>query len=204
MKIPVNGKWRRTLLLSVMAFLLMWSGLALASSGGDPGDGHGDVKAKGWVATDTYRVLNFAVLAAALIFLLRKPLSQALDSRIKGIQAQLEDLETKKIEAEKIMADYNDRIAKLSQESDTIVAEYIRQGNEAKARILKEAESAAFKLEEQAKRNIQNEFELAKKRLQQDIFEKALVKAEEIIKKNITADDQNRLVDEYLDKVVAL
>ncbi len=204
MKIPINGKWRRTLLLSVMTFLLMWSGLALAASGGDHGDGHGDVKTKGWVATDTYRVLNFAVLAAALIFLLRKPLSQALDNRIKGIQAQLEDLETKKIEAEKVMAGYNDRIAKLSQESDTIVAEYIRQGNEAKARILKEAESAAVKLEEQAKRNIQNEFELAKKRLQQDIFEKALVKAEEIIKKNITADDQNRLVDEYLDKVVAL
>jgi F-type H+-transporting ATPase subunit b len=44
---------------------------------------------------------------------------------------------------------------------------------------------------------------VAKQRLQQDIFEKAMTKAEEIIKKNITADDQNRLVDEYLDKVVA-
>ena len=91
----------------------------------------------------------------------------------------------------------------MSLESESIIAEYIRQGNEAKARILKEAESAAIKLEEQAKRNIQNEFDSAKKRLQQDIFEKALVKAEEIIKKSITAEDQNRLVDEYLDKVVA-
>lgn len=204
MKIPANGKWRRTLLLFVMTLFLMCNGFALASSGGDQGDGHGAPKAKGWIATDTYRVLNFAVLAAALVFLLKKPLSQALNNRIKGIQTQLDDLEAKKIEAEKILADFNDRIAKLSQESESIVAEYIRQGNEAKARILKEAESAAIKLEEQAKRNIQNEFDLAKKRLQQDIFEKALVKAEEIIKKNITAEDQNRLVDEYLDKVVAL
>lgn len=219
MKIPVMRKRRQCgLLLAMSMLMLIWGGLVFASSGADThvadkhssadkhseaaheGDAH---KTKGWEATDTYRVLNFAVLAGALVFLLRKPLSQALDSRIKGIQAQLEDLEAKKAEAEKILSGYNAKIAKLSQESEGIVAEYIRQGDEAKARILKEAESAAYKLEEQARRNIENEFELAKQRLQQDIFEKAMTKAEEIIKKNITADDQNRLVDEYLDKVVA-
>jgi F-type H+-transporting ATPase subunit b len=207
MKIPVIRKGRRRGLLLAMSMLaLLWGGFVFASSGGGDaheGDAHGAVKAKGWVATDTYRVLNFAVLAGALVFLLRKPLSQALDSRIKGIQAQLEDLESKKAEAEKVLSEYNAKIAKLSQESEGIVAEYIRQGNEAKIRILKEAEASAYKLEEQARRNIENEFEVAKLRLQQDIFEKAMLKAEEIIKKNITADDQNRLVDEYLDKVVA-
>ena len=217
MKIPVMRKGRRGLLLAMSMLVLLWGGLTFASSGTDThstdthgADKHGEaahegdaLKAKGWVATDTYRVLNFAVLAGALVFLLRKPISQALDSRIKGIQAQLEDLEAKKAEAEKVLSEYNAKIAKLSQESEGIVAEYIRQGNEAKARILKEAEASAYKLEEQARRNIENEFELAKQRLQQDIFEKAMVKAEEIIKKNITADDQNRLVDEYLDKVVA-
>jgi len=212
MKIPVIRKGRRGLLLAMSMLMLLWGGLAFAASGTDThsadkhseaaheGDAH---KAKGWVATDTYRVLNFAVLAGALVFLLRKPLSQALDSRIKGIQAQLEDLESKKAEAEKVLSAYNAKIARLSQESEGIVAEYVRQGNEAKARILKEAELSAYKLEEQARRNIENEFEVAKLRLQQDIFEKAMTKAEEIIKKNITAADQNRLVDEYLDKVVA-
>jgi len=39
--------------------------------------------------------------------------------------------------------------------------------------------------------------------LQEEIIQKALVKAEEIIKARITDDDQNRLVDEYLEKVVA-
>ena len=201
MKIPVMRKGRqRGLLLAMSVLVLLWGGLAFASSGGDA---HGEVKAKGWIPTDTYRVLNFAVLAGALVFLLRKPISQALDSRIKGIRAQLEDLEAKKAEAEKLLSEYNAKIARLSQESEGIVAEYVRQGNEAKARILKEAELSAYKLEEQARRNIENEFEVAKQRLQHDIFEKAMIKAEEIIKKSITADDQNRLVDEYLDKVVA-
>ena len=36
-----------------------------------------------------------------------------------------------------------------------------------------------------------------------NILEKALTKAEELLKDKITSEDQNRLVDEYLDKVVA-
>ncbi len=35
------------------------------------------------------------------------------------------------------------------------------------------------------------------------ILEKALLKAEEIIQERITDEDQDRLVDEYLEKVVA-
>jgi F-type H+-transporting ATPase subunit b len=39
--------------------------------------------------------------------------------------------------------------------------------------------------------------------LQAEVLEKSLAKAEEIIKARISADDQNRLVDEYLEKVEA-
>ena len=83
------------------------------------------------------------------------------------------------------------------------MAEYARQGEEAKARILKEAQSAADKLKEQAHKNIANEFEQAKLTLQAEIVEKALAKAETLIKDQISAKDQDRLVDEYLEKVVA-
>jgi len=49
----------------------------------------------------------------------------------------------------------------------------------------------------------QDEFDQAKKQLQAEVLEKSLAKAEEIIKEKISGDDQNRLVDEYLDKVEA-
>jgi len=147
--------------------------------------------------------MNFSVLAIGLFLLLRKPISQALNGRIKGIKEQLSELEEKKEAAEKKLAEYNERFLKLDKEAEQIVAEYIKQGNEAKARILKEAESAAVKLEEQAKKNIENEFKKAKSKLQEEILEQALVKAEEIIKSKIDTKDQDRLVDEYLEKVVA-
>jgi F-type H+-transporting ATPase subunit b len=147
--------------------------------------------------------MNFAVLVIALVFVLRKPLSQALSSRIKVIKDQLEDLEVQKTEAEKQLDEYNQKLAQLEKEAEKIVEDYIRQGHEARARILKEAEASAEKLQVQARRNIEHEFGQAKLELQKEIFEKSLAKAEEIIKSKITGEDQDRIVDEYLKKVVA-
>lgn len=158
---------------------------------------------KGWLITDTARVMNFAVLAVALFLVLRKPVSQALNGRISGIRKELDDLEAKKVEAEKKLAEYDERIRALEQEAEKIVAEYVKQGEDAKQRILNESKKAADKLEEQARKNIEHEFQNVKNQLQGEILEKALAKAEEIVKSSISDDDQNRLVDEYLEKVVA-
>ena len=182
--------------LVVVLSIFCCIGVALASSGGEG-------EAKGWVSTDTYRVMNFAVLAIALFLLIRKPASSALNARIKGIKDQLSELEAKKKDAEKNLEEYNKKFSVLEQEAEKLVEEYIRQGNEAKARILEEAKLAAEKLEDQARRNIEHEFKQAKLKLQEDILEKALVKAEALIIDNIKAEDQDKLVDEYLEKVVA-
>ncbi len=190
---------RLLMICVVMVLILSFSGIAIGSSE----EGQGETEAKRWNATDTYRVMNFVVLALALFFLLRKPASQALGARIKGIKDQLKELEERKKDAEKELAEYNEKLSLLDQEAGKIVQSYIKQGNEAKARILKEAKSAAQKLEEQAKRNIEHEFKRAKLELQEDILEKSLLKAEEIIKNKITAEDQNKQIDEYLEKVVA-
>ena len=195
-------KRHRILIISIIFLLYSWIalGVVLGATKGAHEDAH-DAPAKGWVATDTYRVMNFAVLAIVLVFLLRKPVSQALNGRIKGIQDQLADLEEKKKEADQQLAEYDKRLALLDNEAEKIMAEYVKQGNEAKDRILREAKAAAGKIEEQARKNIEHEFGMAKETLQVEIFERALAKAEDIIKGNISSTDQDRLVDEYLEKV---
>ena len=193
---PSAKKITAAIFILALAFSMFSISTVMASSGGGEG-------AKGWVSTDTFRVLNFLVLVIGLVYILRKPLSQALGSRIKGIKEQLEDLETRKAEAERKLAEYKDKLAQLEKEAEKLIDDYIKQGHEAKSRILKEAEASAEKLKAQARRNIEHEFEQAKLKLQEDIFVSSLQKAEQIIKNKITADDQDRIVDEYLKKVVA-
>jgi len=182
------------LIVALAVFVLLAAGICFASGGNDETT---------WKKTDWFKVMNFGVLAVALFLVARKPVAEALNSRVQGIKEDLDALKAEKEAAEKELAEYNKRIATLGKEADKIVDEYRQQGEAAKAKILASAKEAAEKVEEQAKRNIENEFEMARQKLRQDIFEKAVIRAEEMVKGKITPEDQDRLVEEYLDKVVS-
>ncbi len=193
-------KKKRVLQIFLMVGTLVFAvcGNALASSGG----GHGEVH-NSWLTIDTWKVLNFTLLVIGVFFVAKKPVAEFFSSRARSIEEEINELEQKKADAEKKLAEYQTKFKNLDQESKQIVEDYIKQGEEAKARILAEAEAQAEKLEDMAKRNIEQEFKAAKTKLQQEIAEKAMDKAEEVIKASISSDDQDKLVDEYLKKVVA-
>lgn len=149
-----------------------------------------------------WRTMNFAVLAGGLIFLLKKPLAKALQDRRQGIKDQLDDLERQKAEAEKQLGEYRQKLNQLDKEIEKIVAEYIKDGEAAKDKIIEEAKAAAEKLQGQAKKNIEHEFEKARKELRAEMADEAVAMAEELIKKSIKAEDQERIISEYLAKVV--
>jgi len=172
----------------------------LAASGG--GNEH-EAKPKGWVATDSFRVMNFAVLAIGLYLIARKPVANALNKRIEDIRTEIDDLERQKALANKNLAGYENKLAELDRETEKIIETYIKQGNEAKVKILTAAQDAAEKMRQQAKNNISQEFKLAQRDLKAEIVDKSLVTAEKLIISQISDADQRKLVDEYLDKVVA-
>ena len=149
-----------------------------------------------------YRTLNFAVLAGALIFLLKKPLSQALGARRQGIKDQLNELELQKQQAERQLAEYKSKLTRLDEEMEKIVAEYVKDGEAIKAKIIEAAKASAKKLQEQARKNIEHEFQKARQELKAEMAEEAVAMAEGLIKKHIKDEDQQRIIDEYLTKVV--
>ena len=197
---------KKILVVIAVILIAMSGGMVIASSGGDHAEGHAEehhAESKGWVATDTYRVMNFGVLAIGLFLLLRKPVKQALGARITDIKDQLKTLEFQKKEAEAKIAEYDKKLATLNDEAEKIVADYVQMGEASKAKILEEAAKMADKLQDQAKKNMEQEFKQAKQALQEEVYEKATEMAEKIIKNKITSKDQDRLVGEYIEKVVA-
>ena len=191
-----TGKARYVVSLLVILSVLLAFGAVWASSEG----GHGDSAAK--VRDLIWRTMNFVVLAGGLIFLLRKPLAQALEARRQGIRDQLDDLEKQKADAEKQLSEYKAKLARLDKEIEKIVAEYVKDGEAVKAKIIEEAKVAAEKLQALAKKNIEHEFQKARQALKAEMAEQAVSMAEALIKKHIKDEDQERIVDEYLTKVV--
>lgn len=184
--------------VSGMAVMIVGVSTAISWASAAGGEVHNS-----WLDIDTWKTLNFAVLALALFFLGRKPAKNFFSSRRKQISDELKDLEQKKTDAEKQLAEYQARFKNLDQESEQILEDYVKQGEKAKERIIAQAEAQAAKLEDMAKRNIEQEFKAARLQLQQEIAGLAIEKAEAVIRESISSDDQDKLVDDYLKKVVA-
>ena len=199
MEAKLKGKLRKRHLKIVGIVTVLVTGfgsVALASEAGH-------AVHNSWLAIDTWKVLNFGILAIAGFFIAKKPVVQFFSSRKQEIADELSSLEQKRADAEKKLAEYQAKFKNLDQESKLIVADYIKQGEEAKVRILAEAAAQADKLEDMAKRTIEQEFKSAKAGLQQEIAELAMEKATAVIKESISSEDQDNLVDQYLKKVVA-
>jgi len=198
-KIKMNKTMINFALLAMsVIFVLGFTGVTFASSdsGGHGGGNH-------WLQVDTWKVLNFAILAIGGFLLLKKPAADFFSSRKKNIKDEITALEQKKADAQKQLAEYQDKFDNLDKESKKIVENYIKQGKEAETRIIEEAKAQADKLEDMAKHTIKQEFKSAKAKLQLEIAQKAIKKAGEVIKASISSDDQDKLVDQYLKKVVA-
>jgi F-type H+-transporting ATPase subunit b len=188
-------KARYLISLLVVVSVIFTVGTVWASS---EGGGSGFNKNKDLI----YRVMNFALLAGIIFFLVRKPAAKGLEARREGIKDQLDDLERQKEEAQKQLAETKQKLSRLDAEVERIMADYVRMGEAARARILDEARASAEKLQEQAKKSIEHEFQSAKQQLKAEMAEQAVAMAEELIRKNIQDQDQERIIDEYLEKVV--
>jgi len=193
--------------LLVFCLALAVSPLALAASGPSShgeeaaeGSGHGDSSAKLWDLL--WRTTNFAAVVAVLVLVLRKPLSQSLRHRTESIKDELDGLESRKDEAQRQLEETLARLENLEAEKEKILDGFKAQGENEKVRILAEAETMAQRIKEQARLRIDQEIAEAKAQLTDEIAELSVARALELVKKNINSEDQQRLMEESLNKMV--
>lgn len=179
----------------IAAMLLGLQAIAIAAEAGGHGGG---LNWKDFL----FRLMNFGIMAVILFKLLKKPLGKYFASRREDIQKMLADLELKKQEAEQKCAEYKAKLAALDEETQKIVSEYVQEGELERAKILEAAERQAAYIKEQAELSIQQEIKAAKDSLQKEVSELSVTAAEDILRKNMQSDDQERLVGDFMTKVV--
>lgn len=145
--------------------------------------------------------VNFIALIIILYKLLKKPVVNFFKARKENILKEYEELLTKKKEAEAKYLELQEKIKNLKAEAEAIYQNYVEQGLKEKERILEEARLQAERIKEQAQLYIAQEMEKAKDRLKTELAEEAVKLAEEILRKNITPEDQKRLFKEILEQI---
>jgi F-type H+-transporting ATPase subunit b len=149
-----------------------------------------------------WHCLNFSILAFVLVKYLKKPISDGLRGRTEAIKAQFADLDAKKAEAERKYAEYESKLSGMDEEAKKILENYIAQGQAEKERIIVQANEAADRIKAQAEFYVQQELAKAQAELRTEVAELAVGMAEDIIKKNLTEQDHERLIGDYLERVV--
>ena len=205
-------------ILFLAAFcLLINTGMAIASGEGTHGGGQGNVHASttegahgGEHAKDRsadlldllYRFINFALLIIILFVAIKKSgLKDSLAGRIDEIKQRLEDLRKEKEEAEGRYQDVEKKLKDFETKRKEIIEQFKNEGEAEKERIIAEANERAKQIVRQAELTIQQEMQSAKERLRREVMELAAGKAQEIIAKEMTDEDQDRLVSEFIEKV---
>ncbi|MCE5335016.1 MAG: F0F1 ATP synthase subunit B [Desulfobacteraceae bacterium] len=150
----------------------------------------------------TYRTVAFLILVGILFKLLRKPLSGFLNARREEIQRLLDELDTKTAAAQQENAKVQTKLAALEQETKKIVEELIAEGEAEKQKIIEAAHRQAEYIQQQAQVAIQQEVKAARDSLKDEIAEMSVAAAEELLKKSMRPKDQDRLVNEFMSKVV--
>ncbi|MEE4255017.1 MAG: F0F1 ATP synthase subunit B [Desulfuromusa sp.] len=181
----------------LISFLLVGliTGVVFAAGGGH------EVESGVLMKDFLYRIFNFAIVVAILVYFLTKPIKKGLAGRREGIEQALAEAKKAKEEAEAKFAEYDRKLARATEEIAEISDSIRREGELEKIKIIDSAKQMAVKIEQDAEKAAELEVAKARTELQREAVQLAVGIAEDLLNKNFTKDDDTRLIDEYMQKV---
>jgi len=97
-----------------------------------------------------------------------------------------------------VLRNYRDRLASVDDETKTLLETLRAEGEREKAKILREAEELSSKIRADADFVSQQEIKVARQQIREEIARIAQGAAENAIRANLRAADQERLVEQFL------
>lgn len=171
------------------------------------GDGHGAAE-QGLAASlglnaqlFAFQLLNFAVVAAIIWFLILKPLTDKLEERKKIIDESLDN--AKEVETKLTMSEkkYQERIDEAKIEANKII-EKTHAENKKMADDMKErAQDEVEKLVAQAKKNIGAEKEAMIEAVKKESADMIVAALEKILNEKVDSDNDKKIIEDSINSL---
>jgi F-type H+-transporting ATPase subunit b len=180
---------------AIAVMLLMTVPAFCASAGGEV-----DHKAQLW--DFMWRLLNFAILMYILYKLAWKRLVNFFRNRREDIKTSLAETKDRRVEAEERFKEYEVKLTKATDDIQSISEMIKAQGLVEKQKLIADAEKAAEKMKEDARARMDQEMKKAGSQLRTEAVELSIKVAEDILKRNVSQEDHEKMVKEYMDRMV--
>lgn len=146
-------------------------------------------------------VLNFGFLLWLLNRFAKKPILDFISQRSFGIRHDIEAAEQKLADAESEIARLRERIAGLEDERERILDAAAAQAEHERGQAVERARETSARIAEDAQRVAAQEIERARQELRAEAAELATTLAGSILRDQLTEDDDQRLVREFVGSI---
>ena len=148
-----------------------------------------------------WTILTFLVLLVLLAKFAWKPLLALLDRREEMIRQSLDDAEKAKQELQRLQQESKEILSKARVEAQSILAKSRSEAEKLKGEIRQEAKVQADSILRDAEKQIQVETEKAITLIKNEVVDLSLLVASKLIKKNLSKEDNQSLIEESLKQV---
>jgi len=150
------------------------------------------------------KVINFVILFGGLAFVLAKPLRNFLAKRSRDIQTSLAEARDARSEAERKVAEAQQRIAALEDEAARMKKDAEIEGLKEKERIRAQAEKEAGRIRSFARQEMDIRLKAGIRELKEFTAEMAASLAEARLKEKISGRGQSVLIDKSIEQLAEL
>ena len=188
---------RSSLRAAVPLAASLWT-VAVAAAAEEGGGQHGPVIPWGEVVK---QAINFLILAAVLVYFLRKPLASFLKERSELLRKSIDDAAKARADAAEKLSAIELRTAKLTDEIARLNAKMDAEA-EAEGRRLQETAAVEIsRIRTQSEFAGEQEVKKAREELRREAALLSARAAEELVRKTLSPEDQERLVRENIEKI---
>lgn len=145
-----------------------------------------------------WTLITFAIAVFILWRYAFGPLQRIIDERRARIRESFEAAEETRSEAQRLLAEYKESLARVRGEAEDILDRARKAGESTKAEILAEAKAQSDRRVEQARQQIERDTRTALREIKTQVADLALMAAEKVTTRSLTDADHQRLIDEAL------
>lgn len=148
--------------------------------------------------------INFAILAWILEKIMFSKLRARTRDKHDAVKKEIDEATSAKQEAQDVLAEYKGKIDALDAEIESLMSDAKERAEADRKRIIADAEREAEQIKASAKASAEREAAARRRQLEAEIVDRAIDKAEALLRSKMSPTDQRGMVDRYVDQLASV
>ena len=147
---------------------------------------------------ELWKFLNLAIFLVVGIYILRRPISEALATRREAIKRELVQAQQQRAQAEAKIAEADSLLSRLDADVRVIREQAAQEAESERQRLAASTQREIEKLKQQAEREMETADKVARKSLRQFFAKRSVDYARETVRTKMRPEEDRHLIEESI------